>query len=66
MAVATQRFEYAPPVVSVRPTRGSFFKRLIEALKVSREAQARREINRHMPFLASVGRDESTRGDLPF
>lgn len=47
MATAANRFAYAPPLENVQPTRGSFFKRLFEALKKSREEQARREIARH-------------------
>ena len=66
MAIATQRFEYAPPLASVRPTKGSLFKRVIEALRASREAQARREINRHRHLLANLGKDDSSHHDLPF
>lgn len=70
MAVATDRFTYAPALTQVQPTKGSFFKRFVAALKASREAQAEREIARHEHLFrrSALNVENATiaRKDLPF
>ena len=71
MASVTHDYTYVPSVRSAGPSGRSFFKRLVLALQASREAQARREIARHMHLFGeghakSLTQPAVTRDELPF
>ena len=63
MATVTHDYTYTPSIRSAGPTGKSFFKRLVAAMQASREAQARREIARHV-HLFGAGHPLSTKQDV--
>lgn len=71
MATVTHDYTYTPSIRSAGPTGKSFFKRLIAAMQASREAQAKREIARHVHLFGAGGplslpQDAVKREELPF
>lgn len=72
MAIATQRFDYAPALDRASiSTGGSLFKRVVAALKASRAEHANRIIARHMHIIERTSalaapKPEVSRKDLPF
>lgn len=71
MATVTHDYTYTPSARTAGPTGKSFFKRLVAAMQASREAQARREIARHMHMFGegsplAMKQDVVKRDELPF